>query len=223
MDYDDGDDEMPLAADDDDDDAGERGDDAAAAAYGGGDGAYADADASGLPEGAAFCSTCDAAVDDVEELGGYLICAACGGALDAPQLVHARTLRRAGDDGGGGGDGGPPEGRGVVVRASDGGALAAAVLRGGRWGRAGGGGGGSGGSAAGAVHGGGGGGGAAPDLRAHAAALASGATAARLPPAVARDAAELLPAAARALHEAGRHVMQATLAAVAYTAARNLT
>jgi len=40
---------------------------------------------------------------------------------------------------------------------------------------------------------------------------------------VAKDAADLLPLVARAYGEGGRHIMQSTLAAVAYLAARNLT
>jgi hypothetical protein len=75
------------------------------------------ADADGL----VFCATCAAPVDEVEEVGGALICLACGCALDggAPALVHARAAARRGPD-----DAPPGEGFGVVVGANDSGAVA---------------------------------------------------------------------------------------------------
>jgi hypothetical protein len=72
--------------------------------------------------GAAFCPNCNEQVDDVEEIGGSLICVACGGALDGPALVHQRALPR----GGGAGDA-PGEGFGVMVGRDDSGALAGAL------------------------------------------------------------------------------------------------
>jgi hypothetical protein len=230
-------------------------------------------------DGAVFCGTCNAPVDEVEEVNGSLICLACGGALDggAPMLVDARAAARRGPD-----DPPPGEGYGVVVAAHDSGAVAGAA---GAPGHGGAGGAIQAGSAMrsaphasglepwvtrgsargvlsppgseGAVGGeptnrgrpqpplgppsgpphppgailrgrasappGAGSRSRAPDLRPQLAALSAGVTAAGLPPAVARDASELLRLVANAYSEAGRNIMPATLAATAYLAARNLT
>ncbi|KAI8471000.1 MAG: hypothetical protein J3K34DRAFT_520903 [Monoraphidium minutum] len=160
-------------------------------------------DAAALPEGAAFCPSCNAAVDDVEEFGGALMCAACGTVLEEAGLVSQRTQARADAADA------PAEGFGVTVRHEDTGVVAARIIRGQQ----------GGGGARALV---GAGGRPPPDLRSHKAALAAGATAAALPPAVARDAAELLPLVAAAYATNGRYLLPPSLAAVAYLAARNL-
>ncbi|GBF91754.1 hypothetical protein Rsub_04058 [Raphidocelis subcapitata] len=171
-----------------------RGGAGAGADGGGGAGAAA---ADGVP----FCPACGTEPDEVEEVAGELICMACGLSIDAAPsaLVHQRALPRAGDADG------PAEGTGFLVAEGDTGAVAAAMLRGPgapRGARA---------------------GPSAPDVRAHQAALAAGAGAARLPAGAVGDAAELVPLVMKAFSDAGRYVMQATMAATAYLAARNLT
>jgi hypothetical protein len=69
-----------------------------------------------MPDGAVFCKSCDAVVDEVEEFGGALMCAACGTVLEEAGLVSHRDRPQT--------EVVPAEGFGVVVRHDDSGAVA---------------------------------------------------------------------------------------------------
>jgi hypothetical protein len=92
-----------------------------------GDGGAPDAAAAGAgaaDAGGAYCPTCAAAVDEVDEFAGEMMCAACGTVLEGAESALVSSVRRpfAGD---GPGDA-PAEGYGVAVALDDSGALACA-------------------------------------------------------------------------------------------------